>query len=226
MSAEAAQFPPDLKFKQTDLHMAVQIACAQAGGAACSAATAGHKILTKASFSSEAIQKADGALTAGKHKPIETGQLLTQQTLPTALNADTASIRAAVNKLQQVKALTDSDVFTNNGELREYIKTQIHNLQPADKEQPPVATQISEHISKNYGAGSTGFSDKIWKAAKDTPLKYLTAKQIERKKLEIVTDIDDLSAPLALSLSKEETKPENLCETASIAKSPRSIAVR
>nr|AGH60663.1 variant surface glycoprotein 1753 [Trypanosoma brucei] len=138
ISAEAAQFPPDLKFKQTDLHMAIHITCAKDSGDASDGAIVGNKIKTKASFSTSAISKNNGALSNGAFKPIATGKLLTQQTLPTTLNADAASIKAAVNKVEQVKAITDSDVFTNNGKLREYSKTKIYNLQPADKEQKAV----------------------------------------------------------------------------------------
>nr|AGH60381.1 variant surface glycoprotein 1451 [Trypanosoma brucei] len=218
ISAEAAQFPPDLKFKQTDLHMAIHITCAKGSGDASDGAIVGNKIKTKASFSTSAISKNNGALSNGAFKPIATGTLLTQETTPQTLNAGSKSIQEAVTKLEQIKPLTDSDIFTANTKLREYVKTQIYNLQPADKEQQAVATQITEHIPANYGAGSAGFTDKIWKAAKGIPLEYLTARQIERKKLEIVTDIDDLATAVALALSKEETKPEKPCETETIAK--------
>nr|AGH60566.1 variant surface glycoprotein 1646 [Trypanosoma brucei] len=166
MTEEAKKMPDDLKFKQTDLHMAIQITCARSGPLACNGAVSGNKIKTKASFSSTKINKEDGTLSGGEFKPIATGPILKQQTLPATINAEAASIKAAINKLEQIKPLTDSDVFTNNGKLREYIKTQIYNLQPADKEQPPVATQISEHISKNYGADSIDFPIKFEKQQK------------------------------------------------------------
>ncbi|SCU64918.1 Trypanosome variant surface glycoprotein C-terminal domain containing protein, putative [Trypanosoma equiperdum] len=198
--------------------MAIHIACATDSGAACTAATAGNKIKTKASFSSSTIAKADGALSGGAFTPIATGPILKQQKTPAHINAEATDIKAALNKLEQIKPLTDSDIFTTSPKLREYVKTQIFNLQPAAQEQQAVATQITDHISKNYGKGSAGFTDKIWKAAKDIPLEYLTAKQIERKKLETVSDIDDLSTAVALDLSKDDTKLENTCETESIAK--------
>ncbi|RHW71517.1 hypothetical protein DPX39_070007500 [Trypanosoma brucei equiperdum] len=204
----------DMKFKDQQLYSAISMACQVTAGTVCTGTTTNDFILTKVTLSTTQTTASGSALSAGNFANIAADPILEPPITNANINSEISDLKNAVQKLQEIKTIADSTIYTSDDTLVKFVTRQVFKVATSEKPTAEQAAEVAKHIKETYGSTAGDFQTKIWKKVENTEVSFNSAKAIETKQLSKVTPEEAVASSIAVSLANQQNSDGKACPLA------------